>query len=273
MSDLEGLSKQQRDIVGLPLDPISVTACAGSGKTMTAVHRVAEVRKKLVDPHGLIALLSFSNVAVDTFRRDYTALVRSGGTSGGLGRIEIDTVDGFITGNILRPHAHLVMNCKRVPFLVSGAEPFTKSFTVFDGTRPNPTTLLHARYNGKTFDFGVATKQGSKAIDPGAAKAALAKFGQVGAYTHNHGRYWSIRTLAEVPMVLKAMARRYPQILIDEAQDIGPEQQVILELLMHAGSKVSLIGDANQGIYEFDNADGSFLRQYSKKAGITPKEL
>lgn len=112
------ISSKQKDIVELPLEPICVTACAGSGKTRTAVHRLAEMRRKLDDRHGIIALLSFSNVAVDTFRKDYFALadIRAGGLrSTG---VEIDTVDGFITGNILRPHAHRTMGASRTAYLV-----------------------------------------------------------------------------------------------------------------------------------------------------------
>lgn len=273
MSELNKLSERQREIVGLPLGPISVTACAGSGKTKTAVHRVAKIRRELVDPHGLVALLSFSNVAVDTFRRDYAALSRSGETAGALDRVEIDTVDGFITANILRPHGHLVMKCDCVPYLVSGAEPFTKGFTVFDGTHRQPTTKLEIRVAGNKFEYGIPQRNATKTVAAGDAIKSLAVLAKIGAYTHSHGRYWAFKTLANSPLVLRAMARRYPQILIDEAQDIGPEQQLILEMLIKAGSTVSLIGDANQGIYEFDGANGDFLREYSKRADVTSKEL
>jgi superfamily I DNA/RNA helicase len=272
MSGLIKLSKKQEEIVGLPLDPISVAACAGSGKTRTAVHRVAKIRRDLVDPHGLVALLSFSNVAVDTFRLDYAALSRSGATAGGLNRVEIDTVDGFITSNILRPHGHRVMGCQRVPFLVTGAEPFMKGFKVFDGTISYPTADLKVRVTGGKFEFGVG-RQFQTAILENFGEAALKKLGKTGAYTHNHARYWAIMTLLTDKMVMRAIARRYPQILVDEAQDIGPEHQLILEAFIEAGSKVSLIGDENQAIYEFADADGEFLREYSKRAGITPRDL
>lgn len=66
------LSKQQKDIVRAPLTPLSVIACAGSGKTKTAVNRLAKVRAELHDNRGYVALLSFSNVAVKTFKNDYS---------------------------------------------------------------------------------------------------------------------------------------------------------------------------------------------------------
>lgn len=43
------LSPQQREIVEAPLKPMAVSACAGSGKTATAVRRLAAIRKLLGD--------------------------------------------------------------------------------------------------------------------------------------------------------------------------------------------------------------------------------
>lgn len=266
------LSDQQEAIAGLPLDPLSVTACAGSGKTRTAVHRLAHMRRALNDDHGIIALLSFSNVAVDTFRRDYEVLTRTSEPHRRSSAVEIDTVDGFITSNIIRPHAHRTLGCTRTPYLVEGSEPFLKSFTVFDGKRPHPTTDLSVTMEGRDFRFQVGG-YAPQPIPPATAQKALAKLGQVGAYTHASGRYWTLQTLKDQPFVLRALARRYPHILIDEAQDIGPEHQAILELLVHAGSKLSLIGDPHQGIYDFAGANGVFLASYGKRAGVTAQNL
>lgn len=64
-------SDEQLQIINAPLSPLSVIACAGSGKTFTAVRRLAHMRQQLGEHRGRIALLSFSNVAVDTFRQEY----------------------------------------------------------------------------------------------------------------------------------------------------------------------------------------------------------
>lgn len=266
------LSKQQKDIVGLPLHAISVTACAGSGKTRTAVHRLAHVRDKLDDDHGLVALLSFSNVAVDTFKRDYRDMSRSRTVLRRSLAVEIDTVDGFISSNILRPHGHRAMSCDRTPFLVDGREPFLKGFTVFDGKRNHSTADLKIAIKAGKFEFSVGFPH-ARPVEKATAIAALAKLGKVGAYTHASSRYWVIKTLASHPFVLRALARRYPQILIDEAQDIGPEHEAILKAIAKSGSVLSLIGDANQGIYEFSGANGQFLAAYGKEPGVMGREL
>ena len=82
-----------------------------------------------------------------------------------------------------------------------------------------------------------------------------------------------MRILREKPFVLRALSRRYPHILVDEAQDIGPEHQAILDLLIDAGSQVSLIGDPNQAIFDFARADGSFLRSYGARSSVSARTL
>lgn len=270
MTEFDKLSPEQRDIAKLPLSPIAVTACAGSGKTTTAVYRLAEMRKRH-QAAGLIALLSFSNIAVDTFRKEYAGLMRQQAAASRSSAVEIDTMDGFITSNVLRPHGHRVMNCNRVPFLVEGREAFLNSFTVFDGDHGWPTAKIDIACEGEGFRY--TKKDYRTVLDENRAQASLAKLGAVGAYTHSAGRYWVLRVLREKPFVLRALARRYPHILVDEAQDVGPEHQAILELLIKAGAQVSLIGDSHQGIYEFANADGSFLKEYGNRPEVTPYQL
>ncbi|NTI16075.1 ATP-dependent helicase [Agrobacterium rhizogenes] len=271
MSAVEKLSKAQEEIVELPAESFVVSACAGSGKTKTAVHRVAAMQNLLTDRVGRILLLSFSNVAVETFQREYGSLVSNGKRWKGP-IVEIDTVDSFLTKNLLRPHGHLVMGCDRCPFLVEGREPFLKHFTVWDGSKPAKTSDLRISMDGGTFSFRVGKWAGT-AIARTPAIEALEKLGAIGAYTHESARYWAYRLLNDAPFVLRAISRRYSHILVDEAQDIGTIHQALLEKISDAGAKLSLIGDVNQGIFEFTGATGDFLGNYHSRAGVTAKEL
>ncbi|MEY9768568.1 superfamily I DNA/RNA helicase [Sinorhizobium fredii] len=274
MSPITELSEQQKDIVGLPLGPLAVTACAGSGKTKTAVHRLAEMRSRTHDQRGVIALLSFSNVAVDTFEREYGALVADKNTIGSIAGVEIDTLDGFFVKNVIRPHGYLEMGCPRTPFLIEGKEPFLKNFTMWDKKREVsiPTADLSISLDEGDLVFS-AGKWKKTAVPSGAAAAAVNKLGTVGAYTHDSGRHWAYRILKNHPFVLRALVKRYPHILVDEAQDIETVHEATLRLMAKAGMHLSLIGDANQGIYEFSGATGDFLASYDSEAGVTGKTL
>ncbi|SDC38041.1 Superfamily I DNA or RNA helicase [Paracidovorax valerianellae] len=269
------LSAEQLAIIDAPLEPMSVVACAGSGKTRTAVRRLAEIRKRLGDHRGRVALLSFSNVAVDTFRQSYQSLVQALSPGIGRDRVEIDTLDGFITSNVLRPHGHRTMGCDRTPFLIAGTEPFLRNkdlrFWVQSATEDFPVQPVDMRKVVVNLQAGAALfhyQQHNALLPINNGPAVAARLAEVGAYTHNLGRYWCYRALLGQPGVLRALVRRYPHILIDEAQDIGTLHQAILEQLIKAGAQISLIGDPNQGIYEFAGANGAFLTQYGQRPGV-----
>jgi hypothetical protein len=177
-------------------------------------------------------------------------------------------MDGFLTANVIRPHAYRSMRAKRTPYLVQGHEPFLKGQTVYDGSRPHPTANLEIGIDGNNFKFSARFGYSSVPIHPSDAVKSINRLAATGAYTHSLGRYWAIRTLQEQPFVLRALSRRYPAVLIDEAQDIGPIHQAILELLVKSGCQLSLIGDKNQGIYEFSGATGKFLAEYGTRPGV-----
>ena len=163
------------------------------------------------------------------------------------------------------------VKASRTPFLVEGGEAFLSSFKVYDGSISHPIRDLRARVSGPDFRFEVG--RGSKFVPPVNAQTSIEKLGKSGAYTHDLGRYWVLRTLREQPDILRACVRRYPHILVDEAQDISAEHQAILELLVSKGCQLSLIGDVNQGIYDFSGADGKFLNDYHGTAGVTARRL
>ncbi|MEO8000665.1 MAG: ATP-dependent helicase [Arenimonas sp.] len=269
------LSVEQQAIIDAPLAPLAVVACAGSGKTHTAVHRLLEIRRQMGGDRGRATLLSFSNIAVKTFRDIYHPLASS---SKGVSRsgVEIDTIDGFITTNILRPHTARTMGCNRTPFLVSGSEPFLQNRdfqfwakpatgAAFPVQRADIESVI-ASMNGTVVQFQFRMHKALIPINNGAA--AVRRLGTIGAYTHSLGQYWALRTLQQQPLILKALAHRYPHILIDEAQDIGTLHQAILRELSKAGSQISLIGDPHQGIYDFAGADGTFLSGYGNQENV-----
>lgn len=270
---MSGLTIEQQNVVDAPMVPLCVIACAGSGKTKTAVHRLVRMRRNLGEARGRVALLSFSNVAVDTFRKAYDDLASSLPPSAGRSRVDIDTLDGFITAHILRPHGHRTMKSPRAAFLVTGDEAFLEGFKFPTSSFPQSIKALNLAFvNGKEVFFYVFNDQ-VELVDGSFARELIARLGCTGAYTHDLGRYWAYRALKEQPKLLSALVRRYPHIVIDEAQDIGSVHQAILELLIGAGSCVTLIGDPNQGIYEFAGADGKFLTDYHQRPGVQQHSL
>lgn len=132
----------------------------------------------------------------------------------------------------------------------------------------NPTDLHKVVVNWQADRPTFHLRQQSALIPINNGLVVASRLGALGAYMHDLGRYWCHCTLARQPGILRALARRYPHILIDEAQDVGTVLQAIIEQLIGAGSRVSLIGDPNQGIYEFAGANGVFLTQYGQREDI-----
>ncbi|MNJ21297.1 UvrD-helicase domain-containing protein [Pseudomonas alkylphenolica] len=268
-------SDEQNDVINAPLGPIAVKACAGSGKTATAIRRLIAIRQKMDKSRGRVVLLSFSNVAVNTFNKGYSQLASVLPDDANRKRVEVDTLDGFFTQHVLRPHAYRTMAASQAAYLVSGSEPFLSNFRYWREEGQHPLLIKDIKVgmqDGKIFFF-TDTRNGVERLDGGKALDTVTRMGRIGAYTHELGRYWVYRTLVSQPAVLRALTTRYPQILVDESQDLGTLHQAILELLISAGAQVSLIGDVNQGIYSFAGANGTFLSTYTDRAGVTGYEL
>lgn len=261
---------EQQAIIDADLRPIAVVACPGSGKTTTAVRRVAEVRRLLEGDRSHVALLSYSNVAVDTFRCEYRQLR---GRDGDSDRVVIQTVDSFITSFLLRPHGSRVMGCTQPPFLVLGGEPFLANFRFGKDKKSliGLEELALDRRNGKTTFYRRLKSGGTSKLDAeleGLARKKFVELAKVGGYTYAIGRAWALVLLKNEPRLRVALARRFPQILVDEAQDVGSLEGELLDLLSNAGSSISLIGDFHQSIYGFNFASGAYLRDFSKRPDV-----
>lgn len=271
MSEFEA-THEQLAIINAALKPLAVVACPGSGKTATAVRRVAEIRRRLEETgsRGHVALLSFSNVAVETFRDEYRKLR---GRDGDCDRVVIQTVDSFITSCILRPHGARAMGCARTPYLVLGGEQFLAAYRFGTDLKKKIgiDELALDLEDGKAAVHRRFKNGGSKRLDQADAKLAieqLLKLSKSGGYTYATGRVWARHLLKIEPRITAALARRFPHILVDEAQDIGRYEGALLDMLRAQGSTVSLVGDFHQSIYGFNFATGDYLRNFASRADV-----
>ncbi|MFH7819156.1 UvrD-helicase domain-containing protein [Neobacillus thermocopriae] len=68
--------------------------------------------------------------------------------------------------------------------------------------------------------------------------------------------------------VLKKLVERFPVIIIDECQDLSWIELEILKILNNAGAVLHFVGDLNQAIYEFKEADPksteAFVNNFNK---------
>ncbi len=61
---------------------------------------------------------------------------------------------------------------------------------------------------------------------------------------------------------------RFSEVIVDEAQDCGQEELLVLQYLLDCGIRVVMVGDVDQSIYEFRNATPSAVQEFVKNLPI-----
>ena len=238
-----------------------VKACPGSGKTHTIIERVARLAETLPPNQG-IAVLSFTNAAVEEFRR---RLLRYGVIHGVLEHPGfVGTFDAFIIRFLFEPSGY----AKRKPSVVArwddlniriylsprradpdyrgvpldAFDPATGTLNVEDVNGP-PSFLEHVvRY--KTEYEEAARRKRRQLFQAGYFSTADVR---VEVQKRLASQEWS-RSLGE------ALASRFHELIVDEAQDCNAIDYWIIRWLRSSGLRVSVVGDPDQAIYEFRGA-------------------
>lgn len=97
------------------------------------------------------------------------------------------------------------------------------------------------------------------------------RFWKDGFYLYEDIEYLVLKLLVNNDDLADILARRFPVIYIDECQDLSIVQLCIIHSLMKKGTKIHLIGDLNQSIYNFRNIYPEDTLKFIKKLNF--KEL
>lgn len=83
-----------------------------------------------------------------------------------------------------------------------------------------------------------------------------------GIIFQNEAAGFAYQILNKYPEIAKAVAQRFPIIIIDEVQDTSATQMAVFDLLAESGMKsMFLVGDPDQSIYEWRNANPECMIQ------------
>ncbi|MEV0307184.1 ATP-dependent helicase [Nonomuraea fuscirosea] len=264
--DKEGAEAQQQSAV-TALAPLYVPACPGSGKTHVIVAR------HLTHPAGHFrqarALISFTR----------TARNQMGERCRAEGRAElaafpnfIGTMDSFLWEFLVRPYLSAARQWQLVdtwaalgaevkldrtvalaefPFVIdpdNGRERISQERLRED----NPGLINSSKYPWGTW-AGAAWKVRDRLVDQG--------------YLSCHeNRLYAFRHLTTRPSeVLGPLRSRFSEIMVDEVQDCSAVEIAILGMLHDAGVKLTLVGDPDQMIYEWRDADRQRLDEFTAK--------
>src|ERR1022692_2869608 len=272
------LSEEQRsalwDESGQPVEGLRVlSARPGTGKTWTVAQYCVDVTAgwhRQREPWQGIAVLSYTNVAKD----EVESRVRRTGAAHVLLRSPnfVGTLDAFINQQIFLPHGARTMGYTAGrPELVG--EPYFQWKFPWKLHHSSPTDA----YKPVWFDCYTLSKQGRPLMIDGTPRAVggraparpqavsnanVEKISAMKRHVWANGKalqadanYLAYKTVQSSPALAKALAGRFPALVVDEAQDMTEIQHAIIDVLIAAGLQhVVLVGDENQAIYEWNTA-------------------
>ncbi|MES3084796.1 UvrD-helicase domain-containing protein [Sphingomonas faeni] len=240
-----------------------VSACPGAGKTRTMVERARLLLSDRRDRRG-VAFLSFTNAAVDELE---VRLRRFGILPMPLFPSFIGTFDRFLWQFFVAPFG--MEGCDVSPRLI----PDKGDWVV----RPHETMQGLPL---KAFDRGTGRLNRTIAADEGfnmdrdaTRHEALALRMLASARSKGHVDFEDVRTcvkrrLADAAFagrLGKALAARFKEFFVDEAQDCNPDDLGIVQWLRSSGLIVKVICDPNQSIYQFRGGVTDQLHSFAER--------
>jgi DNA helicase II / ATP-dependent DNA helicase PcrA len=267
MSADEGLTAQQLEFVNHPTGAF-LTACPGSGKTRTVVARVTRLMA-MAEPRRGVALLSFTNSAVDEFE----ARCRKVGASSALALPSyVATFDAFVRHFIVNPRLSPIS--EKPPIIVKNwdslgievrlarGEAFRGEAASLDAFDPQTNAVNlslisdsalrnHVRQNRDGYEEIAARK-----------RRGLIRAGYLSSADARAIAQSTIRDPKISQALGLAIAARFQEIIVDEGQDCNQADIQILNWLRQYGVQVSMVCDPDQAIYEFRDGTPEHIRQF-----------
>lgn len=277
MSVLPPLTPEQELVVKDRSAHLFVCACPGAGKTRTVVERFLARAAELSSRRG-IAVLSFSRMATKEIKRRCV--------NEGLDRLlgfpnYVGTLDAFFFRFFFRPSRQAMVG--RLVQVLDSWDAIGARVRV-GGTRSAGVSLdaFPAADGGVRFDATrlrgreAATKteiEKHRATWEASAARYLHSLNAKGYYTCEavRGEVHTLVAASVEGVILRALASRFEEIVVDEAQDCDEAQIGVLEAMAGAGVRLVVVADPEQAIYEFRAARPDLLKALT--AGMTRKEL
>jgi DNA helicase II / ATP-dependent DNA helicase PcrA len=250
-----------------------VQACPGGGKTRTIVQRVQRIAPGLPPRKG-IAVLSFTNSAIEEILAKCRTL--------GLDAVArhpnfVGTFDAFLRQFFItpcglqsvtvRPTVVDSWNTLGVEIRLRGSAAFRGPGVSLDRFDPdtnaiNPALIGH---NGLR-----AHVQANRAAYQQLAQQARAAFRRKGYLSAADARVEVLARLEDrnwSASLGRAIAARFYEVIVDEAQDCNPLDLQLLTWLRGHGLRVTVVSDVDQTIYGFRQGDPPALATFAQAYG------
>lgn len=230
-----------------------VTACPGAGKTRVMTERARRLFADMPAGRG-VAFLSFTQGAVFELE---TRLRDDGILPSPVFPSFIGTFDSFVWQFLVAPFG--VKDCDARPRLI--ADLADLAVTPFNGAHPLPLScfcpvtgnIFEQAAKVRGFDVSQKPAQQVQAYVTTAAgiRAGLRERGQLGFDEARGAALEWLKDTEAAPRIAEALAGRFREVIVDEAQDCNPDDLHIISWLRDSGLPVKVVCDPHQSIYEF----------------------
>ncbi len=237
---------------------VILNACPGSGKTTTIAYKliqlIEECKREFGEYAGIICL-SFTNVAKDEINEKYKAFT---GKLLGFPN-DVSTIDSFVYSFITKPFIHLIKPALNKVQIIDESN-------IIDEILGNSYQLKKHRkylysYKPSSIEYKIdGTTYSTIGGDDTQAyfnycNAVKTQQLALGFLKSSDSEYFALQILKNHPRIGEWLIKRFPFMMIDEAQDTSDIQHAIFDKLIEIGLKnIEFVGDPYQSLYEFRDA-------------------
>lgn len=278
---IAGLDKQQRAAVLAPRGPVCVLAGAGTGKTRTITHRIAQLVAGGHVAPGQVLAVTFTQRAAGEMRSRLRALgaAAGAGAAAGVGGVQALTFHAAARRQLRYFWPRVVGD--------TGWELLDRKFGVVARAAGHAGLRLSnddVRDVAGEIEWAKASLIGPEQYPEAVAAAGRDTPLDAGKLAEVYAGYEALKARGEVAMldfddlllhtaaaiendaaVAAEFRDRYRCFVVDEYQDVTPLQQRVLSAWLGERDDLTVVGDANQTIYSFTGASPRYLLDFTRR--------
>lgn len=268
---LKGLNERQKEAVETLEGPLLILAGAGSGKTKTLTHRIANLILHGVRPTNILAV-TFTNKAANEMRERLWALIPNSGSLKSF-MPYMGTFHG-IAVRILRQESEIMGLSKN--FVIYDADDqvslirrVMKDLNLSDNKSLKPKSIQSIISSEKNQGNG-PEEYFYKALYPNQKQIAEifkkyeAEKRKAEALDFDDLLLRELELFQNYPEIRKKWQEKFEHILIDEYQDTNLIQYQIIKLLVNEKRNICVVGDDWQSIYSWRGADFTNILHFER---------
>lgn len=278
---IAGLDEEQRAAVLAPRGPVCVLAGAGTGKTRTITHRIAQLVAGGHVAPGQVLAVTFTQRAAGEMRSRLRALgaAAGAGAAAGVGGVQALTFHAAARrqlryfwprvvgdtgwelldrkfGVVARAAGHAGLRLSNDDVRdVAGEIEWAKASLI--GPEQYPAAVAA---DGRDIPLDAA-----KLAEVYAGYEALKARGEVAMLDFDDLLLHTAAAIENDAAVAAEFRDRYRCFVVDEYQDVTPLQQRVLSAWLGDRDDLTVVGDANQTIYSFTGASPRYLLDFTRR--------